>query len=243
MIKKTFNGGLNWSDCSISTTNSIVALFRIGNIVWAGGTNGVMYKSYNSGANWSTQYISTNKTISNILFRDTLTGWCCGSYGTLFKTVNGGNTWIDQNFPSYYYFLSIANPGYDTLFVCGYNRAVLKSITGGNVISVRNLSLVVPDKFSLSQNYPNPFNPTTKIKFDIPQKTVIARSGATWQSLMVTLKVYNILGKEIATLANETLQPGTYEVTFDGTNLPSGIYFYRLTTDEHIVTKKLVLLK
>jgi hypothetical protein len=115
-------------------------------------------------------------------------------------------------------------------------------ITTG-IIGIYKISSEIPDEYKLHQNYPNPFNPTTKIKFDIPQKTVIARSGATWQSLMVSLKVYDILGKEIQTLANEQLQPGTYEVTFDGSNLPSGIYFYQLTSEKFSGTKKLILLK
>jgi hypothetical protein len=109
--------------------------------------------------------------------------------------------------------------------------------------AINQISTEIPANFSLHQNYPNPFNPTTKIKFDIPQKTVIARSGATWQSQSVSLKVFDIIGKEIATLVSETLQPGTYEVTFDGNNLPSGIYFYQLKTEKFSETKKLILLK
>jgi hypothetical protein len=110
-------------------------------------------------------------------------------------------------------------------------------------VGITKIGNEIPTAFTLYQNYPNPFNPTTKIKFDIPQKTVIARSGATWQSPVVTLKVFDILGKEIATLANEQLQPGTYEVTFNGSSLPSGIYFYKLIAGDFVETKKLVLLK
>jgi hypothetical protein len=106
--------------------------------------------------------------------------------------------------------------------------------------------------FNLEQNYPNPFNPTTKIKFSIP--SVIA-SGAK-QSHMVTLKIYDILGNEVATLVNEELSPGEYEVEFsshsgEGWNLPSGVYFYQLTVggleinsgQAMIQTKKMVLMK
>lgn len=100
--------------------------------------------------------------------------------------------------------------------------------------------------FNLEQNYPNPFNPTTKIKFTIP--SVIA-SGAK-QSQIVTLKIYDILGNEVATLVNEELSAGEYEVTFDShsgfygiRDLPSGIYFYQLRADDFIQTKKMILLK
>ncbi len=91
-------------------------------------------------------------------------------------------------------------------------------------------------KFSLSQNYPNPFNPTTKIKYTIPYI-------GTTHSLSVRINVYNMLGKEIATLVNEKESPGEYEVEFDGSSLPSGIYYYRLQSGEFNETKKLVLLK
>ena len=97
----------------------------------------------------------------------------------------------------------------------------------------------MPNKFSLYQNYPNPFNPVTKIKFDIPEFP-LSKGGLKG---VVTLKIYDILGKEIQTLVNEQLQPGSYEVTFDGSNLPSGIYFYKLTSGNFSATKKLVLLK
>jgi hypothetical protein len=94
----------------------------------------------------------------------------------------------------------------------------------------------VPTEFSLEQNYPNPFNPSTKIKYHIPDQV--------WNdSRLVTLKVYDILGKEIATLVNEEKQPGTYEVEFDATGLTSGIYFYQLREHNFVETKKMLILK
>jgi photosystem II stability/assembly factor-like uncharacterized protein len=92
------------------------------------------------------------------------------------------------------------------------------------------------NEFSLSQNYPNPFNPSTKIKFEIPGQV---RNDNT----LVTLKVYDILGREVSTLVNEEKPAGEYEVEFDGSSLPSGIYFYQLKAGEYVETKKMVLLK
>ena len=98
-------------------------------------------------------------------------------------------------------------------------------------------------EFFLSQNYPNPFNPSTKIKYSIP--SVIA-SGAK-QSQIVTLKVYDVLGREVATLVNEEKQPGEYEVEFNPAfgikNLASGIYFYKLQAANYSSTKKMIYLK
>jgi hypothetical protein len=81
------------------------------------------------------------------------------------------------------------------------------------------------NEYKLFQNYPNPFNPTTKIKFEVP----LSKGGLMG---IVSMRVYDILGKEIETLVNEKLQPGTYEVSFDGSNLNSGVYFCTLTVNE-----------
>jgi hypothetical protein len=95
-------------------------------------------------------------------------------------------------------------------------------------------------QFHLSQNYPNPFNPSTTIKYTI-QSSVIA--SGTKQSQLVTLKVYDILGNEVATLVNEEKPAGNYQFKFDAANLPSGIYFYRIQTNNFTQIKKMVLLK
>ena len=85
--------------------------------------------------------------------------------------------------------------------------------------------------FSLSQNYPNPFNPSTKIKYSVPQSSI------------VLLKVFDVLGDEIATLVDEEKPAGTYEVEFDGNGLTSGLYFYRLQAGSFVATKKMLLMK
>ncbi|RPI06640.1 MAG: T9SS C-terminal target domain-containing protein [Ignavibacteriae bacterium] len=89
----------------------------------------------------------------------------------------------------------------------------------------------IPNTFSLFTNYPNPFNPSTKIRYAIPQNSYI------------TLKVFDLRGREIATLVNEKKAPGNYEVTFNAGNLTSGIYFYQLRTENYIQTKKMILLQ
>jgi len=89
----------------------------------------------------------------------------------------------------------------------------------------------LPAELALEQNYPNPFNPITRIQF-----TIVDR-----QSTIV--KVYDLLGREVTTLVNEVKQPGTYSVEFDGSNLASGVYLYRLQAGDFVMTKKLVLLR
>jgi hypothetical protein len=96
---------------------------------------------------------------------------------------------------------------------------------------IQNISSEVPKAFSLSQNYPNPFNPTTNIKFNVSKL-----SG-------VRIVVYDVMGREVQTLVNEKLQPGTYESSFDGSRLTSGVYFYKLITEGYSETKKMLMLK
>ncbi|HEY5534359.1 MAG TPA: FG-GAP-like repeat-containing protein [Ignavibacteria bacterium] len=113
----------------------------------------------------------------------------------------------------------------------------LTAVEGQSLTNIEFKENVVPTEFALEQNYPNPFNPVTKIRFEIP----LSKGGQ--RGLYSILKIFDILGKEITTLVNESLKPGTYEVTFNGSNLPSGVYFYRFRAGDFIDTKKLVLFK
>ncbi len=110
-----------------------------------------------------------------------------------------------------------------------------------SLVSVENEIANIPSEFILHQNYPNPFNPTTKIKYSIPN--VISIPNSRERNLNVTLKVYDVLGKEIATLVNEDKPAGTYEVNFNASSLSSGIYFYKLQSGSFIQTKKMILMK
>ncbi|MCF8243125.1 MAG: T9SS type A sorting domain-containing protein [Melioribacteraceae bacterium] len=95
-------------------------------------------------------------------------------------------------------------------------------------------------EYKLYQNYPNPFNPTTTIKYSIPNTV----GDENFRPLLtITMKIYDILGREVRTLVNEKQKPGNYEIEFDGSDFASGVYFYQLRCGEFIDTKKLVLLK
>jgi len=109
---------------------------------------------------------------------------------------------------------------------------VLSDSIGCVITGVQNsVSSVLPGEFSLSQNYPNPFNPVTKINFTIPKQG------------FVNLKVYNILGKEVMTLVNEVRQAGSYNAVFNGADLSSGVYFYKLEATGFSDTKRMIFLK
>jgi hypothetical protein len=112
----------------------------------------------------------------------------------------------------------------------GVKEIVLTGIGKDNAVSVEDAN-IIPIVFSLEQNYPNPFNPGTKIKWQSPI--------SSWQ----TLKVYDVLGNEITTLVNEYRNAGSYEVEWNASNLPSGVYFYNLRAGDYVQTRKMILLK
>jgi hypothetical protein len=132
---------------------------------------------------------------------------------------------------------------------CMCNTNILGCVINGVVygdttftlLGLDPISATIPEEFSLSQNYPNPFNPSTKIKFDIPLLRGVDAEGGRGVSARLT--IYDLLGREITKLVNQPFQPGTYEVEWDGTNYPSGVYFYKLIAGNYSDTKKLVLLK
>jgi hypothetical protein len=99
------------------------------------------------------------------------------------------------------------------------------------ITSIERLTINLPEHFSLSQNYPNPFNPVTTIQFSLPSKS------------FASLKIFDVLGKEVTILISEELPAGEYSRQWNGAGLPSGVYFYRLQSGSFVQTKKLVLLK
>ncbi len=109
------------------------------------------------------------------------------------------------------------------------------------VVSVDNKQETIPTEFTLAQNYPNPFNPSTTIQYSIPGQ--IRKTNVTSSISNVTLKVYDILGREVATLVNSRQQPGNYSVKFDASELTSGLYIYRLSAGGIVLSKKMILLR
>jgi photosystem II stability/assembly factor-like uncharacterized protein len=236
---KTTNGGINWNLIQMPFTTFMQMFFRISFVNnqfgWVAGNGKNIYRTTNFGSNWdSIGYISEASESYSVRFSGLNTGFSGGTFGKLFKTTDGGHNWRQEN-------ISNLNPGYimsiwafndSVLWAVGGGGMIIHTTTGGEPVGIINNNQKVSDKFILYQNYPNPFNPTTNIKYQIAN------------SKYITLKVYNLLGKEITALVNEYKKVGTYEVNFDGSNLSSGIYFYSLFADGKIMdTKKFVLLK
>lgn len=122
---------------------------------------------------------------------------------------------------------------YDSTVQLTYNATSTPGYTTLDpvITGVQGYTTELPKEFQLYQNYPNPFNPVTSIKFDIPK------------SSFVKIKMYDMLGKEISELVNMDMEPGRYEVNWDGTNFASGVYFYRIETKDFTKVMKMVLIK
>lgn len=165
----------------------------------------------------------------------------------LAHSTDGGTTWINERISS-----SPFTPSSGVFFgdyngISAYNgtvRPMWTRLQSGNLsvwtalieypVGLQPVNNEIPSSFSLSQNYPNPFNPSTKIRFNIP-----ANKG----NGSVQLIVYDVLGKEVATLVNGNYAPGSYEINWDASQFASGIYYYSLITESFKETKKLTLAK
>ncbi|MDP3148499.1 MAG: T9SS type A sorting domain-containing protein [Ignavibacteria bacterium] len=161
--------------------------------------------------------------------------YACGYPGLLYKTIDGGDNWILHSVPTSQSLNSIYSFNDTKGFAVGDSGTILFTSNGG-LTDVDEDELSITDKFQLFQNYPNPFNPSTVISYQLAVGS------------FVTLKVYDVLGNEVATLVNEFMQAATYNQTFNvktghASFLPSGIYFYKLQAGSFTQTKKFVLLK
>ena len=231
--------GFTWDEKNTGLTNlNVIALSSANGLLFAGtaqGSIGGVYISSDNGTNWTPSL--SNPWITSILIIGS--NIFAGTFGDgVWRSTNNGNTWgqINDGFASgAYYVMSL-----------GVDNQYMFAGTNGSSIWRRLLSQIVTDteedtnvqlkEFSLDQNYPNPFNPSTNIQYQVSNIS------------HVTLKVYDILGNEVATLVNEEKPAGSYEVDFSvgrdsSPAITSGIYFYKLQSGSYNQTKKMILLK
>lgn len=227
-LAKTTNGGDTWNQIVFGGS---VQDFKFINeqTGWMTLSNSIG-KTTDGGASWSYTYIPITTPMVLKIF-DSNVGWCAGyneSNGVICRTINGGANWVVQATEpnNKFYDLSFVNP--NTGWASG--NAIISSTTNG-LVSVNQISSNIPSAFSLKQNYPNPFNPATKISFNIKN------------AAFVSLKVFDMTGKEVKSLVNENIAAGIYEVNFNAAELNSGVYFYTLKTNEFTETKKMMLVK
>ena len=238
-ILKTSNGGTNW--VSQYTTNNFRILYDLffidQNTGWASGYRHVILKTTDGGQNWITQNDQASAGgLYSICFINANTGWTVGDFysangASSYYTTNGGTNWIiTPGVTSGGRLTKVRFNTVPTGWIAGQYGRVFKTVNTGGLTGVSTQE-ITPFKYSLSQNYPNPFNPKTSIEFEIPQKE------------FVTLKVYNLLGKEIAVLANQTMESGRYNISFDASGISSGIYFYKIEAGDFRSIRKMTVIK
>lgn len=238
-VFKSTNGGTFWNQTGISSSiifNSIntMTIDPYGRI-FAGTDSSGLYYSDNAGTTWNYASTVEGNTITCIL-ADNPSLYISGTMGNgVFASTDRGTHWKAMNngltdFKISSLFMNVDRAIYAAttsgIFYTTITTAVSRSGTGG------------PVTYRLMQNYPNPFNPVTTIQFSVPND-ISNRS----QLPMVALIVYDMTGREIATIVHERKMPGMYEVRFDGSMCSSGIYFYSLTIDGYTQTKSMVLIK
>jgi photosystem II stability/assembly factor-like uncharacterized protein len=241
-ILRTTNGGGSWVEQTSGTTYPLNSVFftsaNVGWIVgwkWTTSVDGVLLHTTDGGNNWTTQFTKKGMGFTSLFFTSDETGWIVGGdwgtqLGGILYTTDGGNNWIEQTSGTTKYLNSVYFTSPTSGWIVGVHGTILKTTNGG-VTFVEEQIDEIPTAYTLSQNYPNPFNPTTKISWQSPV------------SSKQVLKVFDVLGNEVAVLVDEEMEAGYHSIDFNASDLPSGVYFYQLKVGNFIETKKMILLR
>ncbi len=221
------DNGATWKSRGVVRDDIEALAVNDSGMVFVGVYGGILL-SRNGGLSW--QEKDFGKSYVNAIAFYSLRTIFVGTYEGVYASYDNGNTWqllntvgLGQTFT-----LSLALDNNGDLFAGTYQGGVYRTVQAFTSVETKILS---PSAFRLDQNYPNPFNPTTTVSF------IISHSS------FVNLRVYDVLGREVATLVNEVLPPGSYVKTWNAAGVASGIYFYRLTSGSYREIKKMLYLR
>jgi len=230
-VFRSTDNGAHWSEAKTGLPSDYVyALGVCGTAVFAGYDAGYgVYRSTDDGVHWTE--VNNGLTQRSIgAFAVSGENIFVGTARGVFLSTNRGDTWTSVSpEPEVPWIRSLAFCGH-FLFAGLQGGAVWRRPLSEMVVSV-DPAESLPETPRLHQNYPNPFNPLTTIKYVLPK------------SSQVTLSVFDMLGREVSVLVNERRDAGYHSINFDGSNLASGVYFYRLQTGDFTQTKRLLLLR
>ncbi len=217
----------NW----VLRTTVVNVLTVSGTNIFAGTDGAGIYLSTNNGTTWTQIDSGLTDTYVNAIVVSGTNLFAGTNSGGVFLSTNSGTSWTAINTGLTNTYVNALAVFHANLFAGTNGSGAWRRPLSQMITSVERFSTNSPTHFSLDQNYPNPFNPTTAISYQLSANS------------FVSLKVYDILGREVTTLVNEKQSAGSYQVTFDASRLASGVYFYRLTAGSFVSVKKLVLLK
>jgi photosystem II stability/assembly factor-like uncharacterized protein len=232
VVYRSTDNGLNWekSDYGIDIQTVLCVNENINGDLYAGGYE-TIFRSTDKGMNWQRTNLSNiNSGIYDLKTNDIGHIFAADWGGGVLRSNDDGQNWDEINSGLSNLTiktLAINNSGF--VFAGSFQNGIYRS--SQSTTSILDDNNLVFNSYDLFQNYPNPFNPVTSLQYAISSRQ------------FVTLKVYDLLGREVATLVNEEKPAGEYEVEFNATNLPSGIYFYQLKAGDFSETKKMILLK
>ncbi len=238
-ILYTTNSGETWLEQNANASQNFLftSVYFINKTHgWITSNGGRIFLTTDGGDNWEQLDIEDlmGVGLESVYFTDQNNGWAVGVKGTVMHSTDGGYTW-NRQYSGVAYNTLVAVCFIDTAtgWAVGEGGAIIRTTNGGGIIesAPETSKRTFPEDFTLYQNFPNPFNPITRITWQSPV--------GSWQ----TLKVYDILGREISILVNEYKPAGKYQVEFDASNLPCGVYFYRMQAGNFSATKKLIILK
>jgi photosystem II stability/assembly factor-like uncharacterized protein len=231
VVRWTTNGGVNWNAASSGLFPSLYAVACASNTVAvAVGNVGTMRRTTDGGNTWLAVPTAA-QTLRGVCFADANVGYAVGNAGYVIKTTDAGATWIEQISTAGSSLQGVSFATERIGMAVGAGGTIIRTTMGGIFTSVKTENDRIPVVAMLLQNYPNPFNPTTTIAYTIPAETRHA----------VSLRVYDVLGREVATLVNEVQSSGFKSVQFDASGLASGVYFYRICAGTFTETKKMLL--
>jgi hypothetical protein len=222
--------GVGWvSQPTTGQANSLAILFVDSLIGVMGGSTGMLSTS-NGGTNWVAVTVPGSGSINGFGIGAGNQEMFYSRGSSIYQTTNSGTNWIiaTTQTGTYYHMQKARMEGDYNIWAIRSNGGISKYTYP---IGIKPISNEVPNSYALYQNYPNPFNPVTKIKFDIPK------------SAYTEIKIYDNLGREVSTLISNRLTAGKYEVDWNASNYPSGVYFYKLISDDYTQTRKMVLVK
>ena len=234
-VASTSDSGSSWSVATFTDTlafNGVAFADSLTGVIV--GRYGRVYRTTNGGALWTIQSIPTRSHLNAVAFHGRDSGWIAGDNGTILQTTDGGTAWRGTVSGTMVNLRCIAPTDARIQWIAGSSGTILRTPAATTGIDPDDVA-AQPLMISLAQNYPNPFNPATTISYAVPR--------VTHGPGMVELKVYDLLGREVATLVHQPQGPGEYTVPFHATGLASGVYVYRLAIDGTTAARTMLLMK